>query len=173
MGAVLDVWPQGCWHFPDMFCGPPYTEQARLIDFNIPCWPTSVVSEGRIMLNSIWRHNPILMTSPTCRMSCFRQVPHGVVFARVQGCCVCQMLRHKSSTAFAARCCHEGRSLLVQQCEVCWGQPGTLPCKCKSAWTCSLHPLAATFVPTKVALVNGAPLKGVVRNASTNAAWPR
>lgn len=29
MGAVLDVWPQGCWHFPDMFCGPPYTEQAQ------------------------------------------------------------------------------------------------------------------------------------------------
>jgi hypothetical protein len=25
----------------------------------------------------------------------------------------------------------------------------------------------------QVALVNGAPLKGVVRNASTNAAWPR
>jgi len=29
LGAVLDVWPQGCWHFPDMFCGPPYTEKAQ------------------------------------------------------------------------------------------------------------------------------------------------
>lgn len=27
IGAVLDVWPQGCWHFPDMFCGPPYAEE--------------------------------------------------------------------------------------------------------------------------------------------------
>jgi len=23
-GAVLDVWPHGCWHFPDTECGPPY-----------------------------------------------------------------------------------------------------------------------------------------------------
>ena len=37
-----------------------------------------------------------------------------------------------------------------------------------------LHPHAAasTLCTAKVALVNGAPLKGVVRNASTNAAWP-
>merc|ERR1712086_50549 len=23
-GAVIDVWPQGCWRFPEMTCGPPY-----------------------------------------------------------------------------------------------------------------------------------------------------
>jgi len=22
-GAVLDTWPQGCWHFPETRCGPP------------------------------------------------------------------------------------------------------------------------------------------------------
>ena len=29
IGAVLDVWPQGCWHFPDAFCGPPYGSEAQ------------------------------------------------------------------------------------------------------------------------------------------------
>jgi len=28
-GAVLDVWPQGCWHYPDSFCGPPYGHEAQ------------------------------------------------------------------------------------------------------------------------------------------------
>jgi len=28
-GAVLDVWPHGCWHFPDMACGPPYGAEAE------------------------------------------------------------------------------------------------------------------------------------------------
>jgi len=29
IGAVLDVWPQGCWHYPDSFCGPPYGGEAQ------------------------------------------------------------------------------------------------------------------------------------------------
>merc|ERR1719159_1881824 len=28
-GAVLDVWPQGCWSFPEMECGPPYGSAAE------------------------------------------------------------------------------------------------------------------------------------------------
>jgi len=28
-GAVLDVWPHGCWHFPDMACGPPFGPDAE------------------------------------------------------------------------------------------------------------------------------------------------
>lgn len=28
-GAVLDVWPAGCWHYPDMECGPPYGPAAQ------------------------------------------------------------------------------------------------------------------------------------------------
>ncbi|CAJ1328712.1 unnamed protein product [Effrenium voratum] len=35
IGAVLDVWPQGCWHFPDMFCGPPYSKEAQPYPQNI------------------------------------------------------------------------------------------------------------------------------------------
>jgi len=28
-GAVIDVWPHGCWHYPDMDCGPPYGAPAE------------------------------------------------------------------------------------------------------------------------------------------------
>lgn len=28
-GAVVDVWPQGCWGFPEMECGPPYGSLAE------------------------------------------------------------------------------------------------------------------------------------------------
>merc|ERR1712014_274835 len=28
-GAVIDVWPHGCWHFPDMECGSPYGPAAE------------------------------------------------------------------------------------------------------------------------------------------------
>eukprot|EP00931_Biecheleriopsis_adriatica_P067425 TRINITY_DN41566_c0_g1_i1.p1 TRINITY_DN41566_c0_g1~~TRINITY_DN41566_c0_g1_i1.p1 ORF type:complete len:396 (+),score=57.57 TRINITY_DN41566_c0_g1_i1:48-1235(+) len=28
-GAVLDVWPQGCWHYPDTTCGPPFGHEAQ------------------------------------------------------------------------------------------------------------------------------------------------
>merc|ERR1711971_1199749 len=28
VGAVLDVWDEGCWHFPDYSCGSPYGQPA-------------------------------------------------------------------------------------------------------------------------------------------------
>mmetsp|Transcript_77565 Transcript_77565/g.128170 ORF Transcript_77565/g.128170 Transcript_77565/m.128170 type:complete len:173 (-) Transcript_77565:144-662(-) len=58
MGAVLDVWPQGCWHFPDMFCGPPYTEQAQPYSDDITNLQNVLLLPGAAMRdNRFWSNS--------------------------------------------------------------------------------------------------------------------
>ncbi|CAK9035584.1 Glyoxylate reductase, partial [Durusdinium trenchii] len=57
IGAVLDVWPQGCWHFPDMFCGPPYAEEAQPFWANLATLENVVVLPGVAMRDEIFWSN--------------------------------------------------------------------------------------------------------------------
>ncbi|CAE7489913.1 ghrB [Symbiodinium pilosum] len=62
IGAVLDVWPQGCWHYPDSFCGPPYGPEAqpylqpRLAELdNVLVLPGLAMRDSRFWSNSaVW-----------------------------------------------------------------------------------------------------------------------
>jgi len=61
-GAVIDVWPHGCWHFPDMECGAPYgrkaepygTEQIQKLD-NVIALPGMAMRDDKFWASSaLW-----------------------------------------------------------------------------------------------------------------------
>mmetsp|Transcript_82633 Transcript_82633/g.242495 ORF Transcript_82633/g.242495 Transcript_82633/m.242495 type:complete len:386 (-) Transcript_82633:98-1255(-) len=54
-GAVVDVWPSGCWHFPDMQCGPPYGRAAEPYPKDIQRLDNAIVLPGMSMRdNKFW-----------------------------------------------------------------------------------------------------------------------